>query len=448
LVVVARLAIVPLLAAGCGEGSVDTPVDGGADGDTDGGGACPGGCPDGEVCREGRCVDPEALCAGVTCPAGQRCYLGECISGDPCDGVVCSNPGEVCQNGDCVAGEADADGDGAQARDDCDDSDPEIHPGAIERCNGEDDDCDDAIDESFDLDGDGFPGCEHSPVEIRDCDDENAWVHPGAEEDCNGVDDDCDGTGDEDDPGGGEPCGESTGACEAGLSQCVGGEIECLGAIWPRDEVCNGADDDCNGTNDDGEAAASCAPMAHGTVGCVGGACHLTACDEGWANLNPSEADGCETPIDAHADVCGSATDLGAIGDTGARADVQGTVAPAGDVDWVTFVATDGADGSCDQFHLRIEFVTNPGNAYSFEVRRGDCRAAAECGATEVGTYEFFTDMYADGPWGAEIRGECPCGGGAGQNRCSDNSAAYRVRIFRRDGGTSPEQYLLRISNG
>jgi N-acetylneuraminic acid mutarotase len=44
-----------------------------------------------------------------------------------------------------------------------------------------------AVAESIDDDGDGITGCG------GDCDDTNAAVHPGALENCNGIDDDCDG---------------------------------------------------------------------------------------------------------------------------------------------------------------------------------------------------------------------------------------------------------------
>lgn len=45
---------------------------------------------------------------------------------------------------DGTTGEADADRDGYLPPVDCDDSDPDVHPGALERCNGTDDDCDPA----------------------------------------------------------------------------------------------------------------------------------------------------------------------------------------------------------------------------------------------------------------------------------------------------------------
>jgi hypothetical protein len=45
---------------------------------------------------------------------------------------------------DGTTGEPDEDRDGHPVSEDCDDSDPEVHPGAPERCNGSDDDCDPA----------------------------------------------------------------------------------------------------------------------------------------------------------------------------------------------------------------------------------------------------------------------------------------------------------------
>lgn len=93
----------------------------------------------------------------------------------------------------------DADGDGwTVAEGDCDDSDPETHPGADESAFGEagvdglDNDCDDLVDEGsarFDDDGDGWTET------TGDCDDADADVNPDEVEVADTpADEDCDGT--------------------------------------------------------------------------------------------------------------------------------------------------------------------------------------------------------------------------------------------------------------
>ncbi len=75
---------------------------------------------------------------------------------------------------------------------DCDDTDPDIHPGAAETWyDGVDQDCDG---DDQDADGDGFAA---QVVGGQDCDDAEPTVNPDAIELCgNGVDDDCDGVAD------------------------------------------------------------------------------------------------------------------------------------------------------------------------------------------------------------------------------------------------------------
>jgi hypothetical protein len=177
----------------------------------------------------------------------------------------------------------DADGDGYDASEDCDDEDAAVHPGAEETCNGIDDDCDGATDEDptdgstwyADADGDGYgdagqtvEGCDPGEgwtEEPGDCDDSEAAVHPGAEEICNGIDDDCDGETDEglqqlwwvdaDGDGYGDPeqvieaCEQAPGTADPALgADCD----DANSAIHPAaTELCNGYDDDCDALVDD-----------------------------------------------------------------------------------------------------------------------------------------------------------------------------------------------------
>ncbi len=81
----------------------------------------------------------------------------------------------------------DLDGDGYYANQDCDDNNPNVHPGAVEiTYNGLDDDCNSATLDN-DLDNDGFPVPE-------DCDDNNPDINPNAVEiPDNDIDENCDG---------------------------------------------------------------------------------------------------------------------------------------------------------------------------------------------------------------------------------------------------------------
>lgn len=111
----------------------------------------------------------------------------------------------------------DDDGDGWSTEDgDCDDGNPDVNPDAEEECNGQDDNCNDEIDEGLetstwyeDADGDGFgnPDTEFTTCESvsgyvsvgEDCDDSNPDVYPGADEGWyDGVDQDCNGAEDPD----------------------------------------------------------------------------------------------------------------------------------------------------------------------------------------------------------------------------------------------------------
>ena|GEM_PF-1279129 len=139
---------------------------------------------------------------------------GDDTSGDDDDTAPNDDDSSQGSDDDDSGGARDEDEDGFPAGIDCDDSDPEIFPGAPERCNGFDDDCDGALPPAeADVDQDGHPACDDcddedpgspfgSPEDIDqdrwthcdDCDDEDPDTHPGASgELCAGGDRDCDG---------------------------------------------------------------------------------------------------------------------------------------------------------------------------------------------------------------------------------------------------------------
>lgn len=86
-----------------------------------------------------------------------------CLTGPPAtgDGVSASDEAPPAPTDDAPCDERDADLDGATSCDDCNDDDPLVFPGAAERCDGADSDCDGAPDpaESIDEDADGAADC-------------------------------------------------------------------------------------------------------------------------------------------------------------------------------------------------------------------------------------------------------------------------------------------------
>jgi hypothetical protein len=268
-------------------------------------------------------ADEGVVGLGDPCETG---FQGECTLGrTTCDGgsVVCtplrSPATEVCDtlDNDCdgaidedallaltwyVDADGDRYGDPASAQvactrpegrisegGDCSDSNAAVNPGAVEVCDGVDNDCNGGVDEDTsvgaatwypDGDGDGVgtavgavTACAAPAGFVAiagDCDDSSTAVSPTVVESCDGVDNDCDGDTDEpgaigfasawadvDGDGQGDPATRYDG-CEVPAGY-VFTNTDCndsLAAVFfGAVEVCNSVDDDCDGTADEPDAA-------------------------------------------------------------------------------------------------------------------------------------------------------------------------------------------------
>ena len=251
----------------------------------------------------------------------------------------------------------DGDGDGFTSDEDCDDTNPAIHPDSTEICDSRDNNCDGTIDEAgafgsnffyLDSDGDGYgsgdpvsacsPPSGHSNLD-GDCDDGVAAVHPTAEELCNGEDEDCNELADF----GGLPGSESDDDGD-GVSECEGDCDDAVGHNFPgNEEVCDGDDNDCNDLAD--------FPAGEGDEdGDLWSAC-LDCNDEDPA-INPDAIEACDG-IDTD---CNGAADA----DPGGEQDVD-------------------QDGflSCEEC-LDTNAAAYPGGIESCDGRDNDCSGAAD----------------------------------------------------------------------
>lgn len=159
----------------------------------------------------------------------------------------------------CLDEDGDTFGDGCVAGPDCDDTQADIHVGALERCDYLDNDCNGEVDDGtragMQCDA-GYEGCPLAGMfTCTPSGDETCVATFIPDEICDGLDNDCDGSVDEGDLTGEPECATLLpGTCAAGVVRCDSGDVVCAPLREPSEfeELCNGVDDDCDGLTDEG----------------------------------------------------------------------------------------------------------------------------------------------------------------------------------------------------
>ncbi|MFM7200107.1 MAG: putative metal-binding motif-containing protein, partial [Myxococcota bacterium] len=217
---------------------------------------------------------------------------------------------------------------------DCNDTNPNIYPGAVEVCDNQDNDCDTQVDEGLlqtfykDQDGDGYGDPQQSQLACPtptgyvsrggDCNDGNAQVYPSAPEQCNGLDDNCNGQLDEgvsstwyqdaDQDGHGNPASTQS-ACARPDGYLASPADDCNDTnpnVYPGAvEVCDTVDNNCNGTTDEGvtttyyrdgdrDGYGSASSTLQGCKVPSGYVSNKLDCNDADANINPDAIEVCD----------------------------------------------------------------------------------------------------------------------------------------------------------
>ncbi|MDP6943815.1 MAG: putative metal-binding motif-containing protein, partial [Myxococcota bacterium] len=317
---------------------------------------------------------------------------------------------------------------------DCAPEDGTIHPGAPEKCNGVDDDCDGAIDadDGLDLEADDPQPCANTfgvcggidrTAELcvdggwLECDDAffvaelGFDFEAGAETSCDGLDNDCDGETDEAEALLPVACELDEGVCSGAykpLSACVdGGWAPCVDADYiahagtdyhvDGETSCDGLDNDCDGLTDEGffvnDPCVAPGVCGAGILECAGVGddtqCSsiALAVDETCDNLdNDCDGETDEGPFPEtlcpHLGACEGKVNVGCAEGGSLLCDVYATEYEIG-----TEETCDGVDNDCDgetdeDFLLYMEGLSQP-------LKKGDLCDTTECDDEDEGGDAF-----------------------------------------------------------
>jgi hypothetical protein len=374
---------------------------------------------------------------GFTAPPLDTCDIGGVVPGGD---LAALTPAQRGPFGVIV----DADLDGVYTPEDCDDGDDLVYPGAPERCNDLDDDCDRAVDEGLptstfylDADGDGqgdpaipVEACDLRPHLVAndfDCDDGD----PASFAVLEWPDVDQDGFGDQNSDPAGRCGGTPAPDVAPNALDCDDSDVD----VSPDGtEVCDGIDNDCNGETDEGDigpawwpdgdedgyGAGASVQRCVAPVGYVG-ASGQEDCDDTEEEVSPGQSERCD----------GADTDCNDVIDDGVGpqwwpdmdGDLVGSGTPVQACDEPADHVLVTGTADCDD----AEPASYPGNVEICDDLDNDCNDVVDDVVTGVGT-AWWPDVDDDGYGSGPVVEDCDAPNGyvevdLDQEDCDDAEA-------------------------